>query len=331
MTAAPVAIAIPTRNRAEALTHSVRALLSQTFRDFTLFVVDSGSTDATRQAAASFNDPRLRYVRYEDDLGMAGNFNRALDLLLREKSGYIGIFHDDDDYAPEIIEREAAFLSRHPSAGFVFPAYRCLNTAQKSAVLRRPWPDDRLITPDEFLNDFLAETFTVPAPFVLARKDAYSKAGRFDGGLSMCLDTDMWLRMLRHYDAGYLCAPICTYLIHENQGSWLPRNMLQGPQELKRTLEKVLKDHGRFFNGDLAACTRKINRRSAGASLYCARLALAASDFDLARTLVAQATQTDPSIPIKIKSALFRLAANRPGASLLKTLISIKRKATDYR
>ena len=90
----PVAIVIPTFDRAVLVGQAVLAALEQTHPDTVIIVVDDGSTDATAEALVSYaGDPRLSVVRLARNLGTAAAKNVGLML-----SGARAVtFHDSDD------------------------------------------------------------------------------------------------------------------------------------------------------------------------------------------------------------------------------------------
>ena len=59
-------VIIPSYNRAAILPRAITSVLSQQFTDWELLIVDDGSTDATQQQVATFNDPRIQYVFQEN-------------------------------------------------------------------------------------------------------------------------------------------------------------------------------------------------------------------------------------------------------------------------
>ncbi len=85
-------VVIPTYNRAGTIGDTLRACLVQSCDDFELVVVDDGSTDATEQAVAALDDPRIVYVR-QANAGPAAARNRGV----REASGSHIAFLDSDD------------------------------------------------------------------------------------------------------------------------------------------------------------------------------------------------------------------------------------------
>ena len=70
-----VTVFIPTYNRARLLPEAIESVLAQTYDDFRLEVSDNASDDATPEVVASFDDPRLEYVRQPENLGLLGNHN----------------------------------------------------------------------------------------------------------------------------------------------------------------------------------------------------------------------------------------------------------------
>jgi len=64
-----VSVIIPTYNRAQLITQAIDSVLSQTYRDFEIIVVDDGSTDDTKQVLIPYKD-RITYI-YQENQGRA--------------------------------------------------------------------------------------------------------------------------------------------------------------------------------------------------------------------------------------------------------------------
>src|SRR5215510_6043019 len=102
-----VSVLMPAYNAERFIRSSVRSVLSQTFTDFELIVVDDHSTDATPELLRSFSDHRLRVIRMEHNLGVVGAINRAA----REARGrYIARMDADDISMPTRLAKQKAFL-----------------------------------------------------------------------------------------------------------------------------------------------------------------------------------------------------------------------------
>ena len=111
MTAPRVTVAIPTRNRAGFLREAIESALAQSFADIEVLVCDNASADGTGEVVRSFQDPRLRYVRNDQDLGMVGNWNRCIELARGE---LIANLADDDLMLPDRLARQLAIFDAHP-------------------------------------------------------------------------------------------------------------------------------------------------------------------------------------------------------------------------
>src|SRR5882672_7023255 len=108
-----VSVAISTWNRAHLVGRAIRSALAQTFEDFELLVVDDGSTDATPEVLAGVNDGRLRRVRHERNHGISRTRNTSLGLARGE---WLAFLDDDNEWAPDYLERQLAFAASRPGA-----------------------------------------------------------------------------------------------------------------------------------------------------------------------------------------------------------------------
>ena len=126
---------IPTRERHDVLTGTIRSILNQTRSNFEIVVMDNASTPDTKGVVDSFQSPHIRYFRAPDRLAMTDNW----ELALQQTSGdYITVLGDDDGALPDSVEIAeeihkvwpGALLSWRPLVYFwpncFIPAYRNL-------------------------------------------------------------------------------------------------------------------------------------------------------------------------------------------------------------
>ena len=79
MAPALVSVVLAARDAERTIEEAVASVLGQTERDLELVVVDDGSVDATGELVRSVDDPRVRVVRNDASLGLAGALNVGLD------------------------------------------------------------------------------------------------------------------------------------------------------------------------------------------------------------------------------------------------------------
>jgi glycosyltransferase involved in cell wall biosynthesis len=115
MTEALVTIGIPTFNRPEGLARTLTSICSQTYRNLEIIVSDNASTNrAVKEVVSDFmeRDPRVRYHRHPENLGMMGNFS---SLVPKASEEFFMWASDDDRWEPFFIARCVAGLLADPA------------------------------------------------------------------------------------------------------------------------------------------------------------------------------------------------------------------------
>ncbi|MEW6195319.1 MAG: glycosyltransferase [Bacteroidota bacterium] len=107
-----VSIIMPTYNRAGLIRRAIDSVISQTFKDWELMVVDDGSSDET----FSIID---RYMNRFENIRYMKHSNRKTPLatnagLLASCGMFIAFLGSDDEYKPAYLKNRTEFLSRHP-------------------------------------------------------------------------------------------------------------------------------------------------------------------------------------------------------------------------
>jgi glycosyltransferase involved in cell wall biosynthesis len=124
-----VTVIIPNYNNAAVIRRAIDSVLAQSFSDFELLVVDDASTDESLAVIRTYDDPRLRLLVNEENVGVAGVWNRAV----REARGeWVALLDSDDSWQPEKLSRQMAFLREHPGLAGCTCGYRhvCLDGTQ---------------------------------------------------------------------------------------------------------------------------------------------------------------------------------------------------------
>lgn len=105
-----VSIIMPSYNTAKYISDSINSVLTQTYTNWELLIVDDCSTDNTDEILASLRDNRIRYYKNEKNSGAAISRNRAL----REAKGKWVAFLDSDDlWHPEKLEKQIRFMEEN--------------------------------------------------------------------------------------------------------------------------------------------------------------------------------------------------------------------------
>lgn len=113
-----VTVMIPAYAQEAFIEQAVESALAQTWPNLEVIVCDDASPDATLARLARFDDPRLKIVRNERNLGRTGNYRR---LLFELASGDYAVNLDGDDYFldPGFIAEAMSFFAEIPDCVLV--------------------------------------------------------------------------------------------------------------------------------------------------------------------------------------------------------------------
>lgn len=144
-----VVIAAPIFNKARWLPEAVESLLGQTFRDFTLVLIDDGSDDGSLDLARAYaaSDERVRVQVNPRRLGMLGNTNKSFEVCQDHPDAeFFALASDHDRWEPEWLETLVALLDGDPRAVMAYPLTRRID--DEGAEYPRQKPPWRLDTTD---------------------------------------------------------------------------------------------------------------------------------------------------------------------------------------
>ena len=123
-------------NSAAYIDAAIGSILSQTFTDLELLIVDDGSTDATREKIAAWSDHRIRVVHNESNIGLTRSLNRGLAVA---RGVFIARQDADDVSHPERVARQVEFLENHPNVTVVGTQVRYIDAGGRR-IAAAPWP-----------------------------------------------------------------------------------------------------------------------------------------------------------------------------------------------
>ena len=121
-----VSVIITTYNRANLLPRAVSSVLTQTYDDYEIIIVDDCSTDHTQEVIQRMKDPRVRSFKHEVNRGAAAARNTGISNAIGE---YIAFLDDDDECTPNRLADQTAILDSRPDVGIVYGWIEEINDA----------------------------------------------------------------------------------------------------------------------------------------------------------------------------------------------------------
>jgi len=183
-------VIIPTYNRREFLQKAVATVLSQTFGDWELIIVDDGSTDDTAAMVAGYTDARIRCVVQENQ-GPAAARNYGLRLATAPWAAFLD---SDDWWLPEKLQRAQEFIERCPEIS-VFHTKEVWFRRGKFLPQKR-----RHQKPDGRVYRQALPLCCISISTAVVRRSVFEQVGVFDESFEACEDYDLWLRITSRYE-----------------------------------------------------------------------------------------------------------------------------------
>lgn len=241
-----VSVCIPAYNNAAYIAETITSVLTQTWENLELVICDDQSKDDTVAVIEAIDDPRIRLIKNEKNLGMSGNWNNCLSHC---KGEFIKLICADDTLAKDAIEKEATALLEHPTALMASSDTKLfdLNGKPKGHYNRYPkstglTDGKKVVRAGFFSQDYfgapLANTF---------RRSVYEELGGFDTDFVYILDYEFFVRTACHGDIFIIHEPLNFFRVRydSNTGEVIAGDKTE---TYVKEHELLLKKHGAEVN-----------------------------------------------------------------------------------
>jgi GT2 family glycosyltransferase len=123
-----VSINLVSWNGAKYIDNCLRSVLNQTYKDYSILIIDNGSSDETVSIIKE-SYPHLKIIQHKDNLGFAKAHNQAIHWT---KSEYVLMLNQDVVLDPAYLEKTVEFLDKNTSVGAVAGKILRLQDEQKT-------------------------------------------------------------------------------------------------------------------------------------------------------------------------------------------------------
>lgn len=151
-----VTVLMPVYNGEKYLNEAIDSIIAQTYVNYEFLIINDGSKDRSIEIIQSYNDPRIRLINNEQNLGLVATLNKGLDLARGE---YIARMDQDDISFPYRLERQVAFMDCNPEIGICGTWVETFG-GKNRGFLRHPAHSDS-IKANLFFDSFLAHPTVV--------------------------------------------------------------------------------------------------------------------------------------------------------------------------
>jgi glycosyltransferase involved in cell wall biosynthesis len=210
-----VSVVIATYNHGHYILEAINSILSQTYKDYEIIVVDDGSTDHTRIKLGQFNRlPNFRYI-YQDNQGKSVARNKGIKVAV---GNYISFLDADDLYVQTKLEQQVEFLDSHPEIGLVHSGYSKFDNDKNDLGYRDTSRFNGWVYPEILLE----WSVLMATPCVMVRAEVLMDVGGFDERMLRAQDLDMWRRISMKFKLGVIPQPLSRIRVHPlNRSAYL--------------------------------------------------------------------------------------------------------------
>jgi glycosyltransferase involved in cell wall biosynthesis len=177
-------VIIPSYNRREMLKSALDSVLSQSFRDYEVIVVDDGSDDSTDEMIALYGKA-VKYIKQKNS-GVSSARNRGIKTAA---SPYIALLDSDDLWHKDKLMKDAEFLKNNPDIKIHQSEDIWIRSGKRVNPGKKHIKKEGRIFPES-----LELCMISPSSAVLS-VELFEKYGFFDENLQACEDYDLWLRI----------------------------------------------------------------------------------------------------------------------------------------
>jgi glycosyltransferase involved in cell wall biosynthesis len=213
-----ISVIIPCFNAEKFLNETVKSVIAQTYFNWEMIIVDDFSTDRTFKLAKSIaeKEERIKCFRIEHS-GLASvvrNFGSA-----KAKGEYLAFLDSDDIWVPEKLKEQINFIIRHKSCSLVYSMSLSFGDVNFFSPRFELLP--LLHKASRTYDDLIEKGNSITCSSVLVKKDLFNAVNGFDENpdLKAVEDYELWIRLSRQTQIGFLPKILVKYRIHKSQSS----------------------------------------------------------------------------------------------------------------
>ncbi len=223
-----ISIVLPVYNGSEYIADSINSILTQTYKNWELIIVDDCSTDKTPEIIKHYkeSDPRITICRNEKNLGLPNTLNVGFSLA---SGDYYTWTSDDNLYLPYALEKMIDVLEKEPEVLMVYTDFSVIDSSGKVFYVKKTFEPKYIVAQN------------VCGACFLYRSETAKQIGTYDPESFLAEDYDYWIRIYRQGNIRHLSENLYLYRMH-------PKSLTSTKQELvKEQTYKVMERHFLFL------------------------------------------------------------------------------------
>lgn len=205
-----VSVIIPCYNAENYIAETVNSVLTQTYKNLELIIVNDGSKDGSLEVIKKFNHDKRLIIVDQENQGVNHARNNGYAVA---KGDYMCFLDADDVWVPEKrLQIHVDYMNAHPDVGLV---HNDIQMVDQNSV-----PTGQIDKGKEgwLLDDLLLwDSCCIPTPSATTlRRGVIEKAGEFDPLYANASDQEFYFRVAKHFKIGRIPQFLTNYRMHDN-------------------------------------------------------------------------------------------------------------------
>ena len=203
-----VSVIIPTHNREAFIREAIDSVISQSYSDWEIIIIDDASEDGTEKIVKEYTrtEPRIKYFKNEKNLGIAKSRNRGLELA---NGIYIAPLDSDDIWLDkDKLKKQVEFLDANPDYALLGGGIMHINAESK--------PIKKVLFPvyDSLIRNIILQYNPFAQSTLLFRKKVALECGGYSTEYKICDDYDLWLKIGKNHKFTNIPQVLAGYRVH---------------------------------------------------------------------------------------------------------------------
>ncbi len=220
MTGPKLSLCIPVYNGQQFIKETIDSVLSQSFKDLEIVIVDNQSTDNTVSIVRSYSDPRIKLFSNDTNIGMIPNWNKAMELATGK---YIKILPADDFIYPGCLEKQIKIMEADLNERIAMVGGRrnIIDETGKILFNRGFSKTECEVSGFAAINKNVRSGGNIigEGGAIIFRKSILEKTGNFNSDIFYVLDIDLWYKILLYGNYHVLPDVVSSFRVSKSSAS----------------------------------------------------------------------------------------------------------------
>lgn len=200
-----ISVVIPLYNKEHSISDTINSVLSQSFKNFEIIVVDDGSNDKSFSVVENINDARIKLIKKRNK-----GVSTARNVGIKNATGEYIFFLDADDIILEnCFEVLIDLVNEFPQAKIFTANFIVKESNDKDIVLCKRKQKGLIINP--FKKLYTKQIF-LRTGNMLIHYQCFDKIGLFNEELSIYEDLEFTIRLMNHFKIAYTPKIVFQYI-----------------------------------------------------------------------------------------------------------------------